>query len=282
MRIVKDELEIFEVLKLLKAGHENAKNVGFVPTMGALHEGHISLIDLANKECDIVICSIFVNPTQFNNPDDLKTYPRTIEADIALLEQSDCDILLLPDVDAVYPNGVTDYEIDLGGLDNSMEGEFRPGHFKGVCMVVERFFEMVKPDRAYFGKKDFQQLAIIRKMVSVRNLGITIVGAPIKRLENGLAMSSRNALLTETERQNSSLIYKALLSGTEMAKSNKNANVISDHIASFFQNTEMEIEYIAIIDNDTLKFVEEINSNTTVCIVVYHSQVRLLDNMQFS
>lgn len=281
MIIVKNQREILEAIETAKIEKPEAI-IGFVPTMGALHEGHMSLIETAKSQSDIVVCSIFVNPTQFNNPDDLKTYPRTIDADRKLLEEKGCDILLLPDVKDVYPNGEQPYSIDLDGIDKSMEGAFRPGHFKGVCMVVERFFEMVQPDIAFFGKKDFQQLAVIRKMTAVRNLPIEIIGVPIKRAENGLALSSRNALLTEKEREDASFISRALKSGLDFSKTNTNAASIAQHIEAQFKGTAMEVEYVAIIDNDTLEPVEEVSANSTVCTVVYYGKVRLLDNMQFA
>jgi pantoate--beta-alanine ligase len=279
--IVKNQREILEAIETAKIEKPEAI-IGFVPTMGALHEGHMSLIESAKSQSDIVVCSIFVNPTQFNNPDDLKTYPRTIDADRQLLEEKGCDILLLPDVKDVYPNGEQPYSIDLGGIDKSMEGAFRPGHFKGVCMVVERFFEMVQPDKAFFGKKDFQQLAVVRKMTAVRNLPIEIVGVPIKRAENGLALSSRNALLTEQQREDASLISRALKSGLEFSKANNNAAATAQHIEAQFEGTAMEVEYVAIIDNDTLEPVDTVSTNSSVCTVVYYGKVRLLDNMQFA
>lgn len=281
MLIVKNTSEIQKAIAQLKLGNE-FKKVGYVPTMGALHEGHMSLIELAKKQADIVVCSVFVNPTQFNNSDDLATYPRTEEADAELLKSNGCDILLLPNVADVYPNGTEAYEIDLEGLDKVMEGEFRPGHFNGVCMVVERFFEMVKPDIAFFGMKDFQQLAIIRKMVAIRNLDLEIVGAPIKRNEMGLALSSRNSLLSVKEREEAALIYQSLLGGVETYKSTTNAAAIKTAIQRFYDNSKLVVEYIAIVDNNTLQEVSNANDNCTICIVVFCGKVRLIDNMQLA
>jgi pantoate--beta-alanine ligase len=279
--ITENQSEIIEAIKTAKIQKSDAI-VGFIATMGALHEGHMSLIELAKNQCDIVVCSVFVNPSQFNNPDDLATYPRTIAEDQKLLENAGCDILLLPSVSAVYPNGILPYDIDLEGLDEGMEGTFRPGHFTGVCMVVQRFLEMVQPNKAYFGKKDYQQLAIIRKMVAIRKMDVEIVGAPIKRAENGLALSSRNALLSEAQLATAPQIYQALKSGLQFSLFNKNAAAIKNHIESQFLNTEMEPEYVAIVNNDTLAPVEEVDENCTVCIVVFSGKVRLLDNVQFS
>jgi len=278
--ITKNETETHAALEAFKLKNPNAI-IGFVPTMGALHEGHLSLIREAKNQCDFVVCSIFVNPTQFNNADDLKRYPRTIEADQVLLESVACDLLLVPTVDAVYPSGVPAYEIDLEGLDQGMEGQFRPGHFKGVCMVVERLFAMVLPQKGFFGAKDFQQLAVIRKMKAVRNLPIEIIGVTIKRAENGLALSSRNALLSDEERENAQLIYRALEAGVDFGQMNRNSTDIVAKIQSFFTGTDFEVEYIAIVDNDTLLTVDAVNENATICIVVYYRNVRLIDNIPF-
>ena len=279
--ITKNQSEFNAALKAAKIKNPDAI-VGFVPTMGALHEGHGSLIDIAVNQCDIVICSIFVNPTQFNNAEDLATYPRTLIPDQKLLEKAGCHILLIPTVKAVYPNGILPYQIDLEGLDEEMEGAFRPGHFNGVCMVVQRLLEIVTPHKAYFGKKDFQQLAIIRKMAIIRELDVEIIGVPIKRAENGLALSSRNALLSSAQLEKAPLIYSALQSGLKFSISNKNADAIIRHIESHFLGTQMEVEYTAIVNNDTLRPVEEVDKNSTVCIVVFSGQVRLIDNMQFA
>lgn len=261
---------------------ENAPKIGLVMTMGALHEGHMALIAQAKRQCTHVVCSIFVNPAQFNNPNDLATYPRTLEEDIALLSENDCDIVFAPDVDTVYPDKNKDYQIDLEGIDEGMEGTFRPGHFKGVCMVVERFFEMTQPDYAYFGKKDFQQLAIVQKLAEKRKLSVEIVGVPIARAANGLAMSSRNQLLTEAEKEAAGLISTALKKGLVFAIKNKSAQAIKEHILEQFEGTSFEVEYVSIVNNKTLKPVTEVDSDTTVCIVVYCRTVRLLDNMQFA
>ena len=282
MKVAKNEKELARALGLAKA--KNPKIIiGFVPTMGALHSGHISLIKQAQKACDFVVCSIFVNPSQFNNARDLKVYPRTAEADQKLLEEANCDLLFLPTFEVVYPKGIPTYSIDLKGLDQGMEGAFRPGHFNGVCMVVERFFELISPNKSFFGLKDFQQLAIIRKMTKIRNLPIEIIASPIARAKNGLALSSRNTLLTEEQRTNAGLISKALKAGIQKSKEIKESNVIKKHITSFFEGqTEMAVEYVEIVENENLAPVAEIDDNCTVCIVVFYGNVRLIDNMQFS
>lgn len=280
MIIVNNQEETQKAIQRLKSDN-NAMKVGFIPTMGALHEGHMSLIRLAKETADIVVCSIFVNPTQFNNSNDLAVYPRTEEADAALLEANGCDILLLPTVKDVYPDSTKKYEIDLEGLDLGMEGEFREGHFNGVCMVVERFFEMVKPDKAYFGLKDFQQISIVRKMVEIRGLKVDVVGAPIKRDDFGLALSSRNLLLTEEERRDASLIYRSLRGGLDCFEKSNNANTIEKAIRKFYEGSELEVEYIAIVNNKTLQEVDIVDKESSVCIAVFYKGVRLIDNMQF-
>jgi pantoate--beta-alanine ligase len=279
--ITRNQSEIVAAIKSAKLEKSDVV-FGFIATMGALHDGHMSIIELAKNQCDIVICSIFVNPAQFNNPKDLETYPRTLSADKKLLENNGCDILLLPTVEAVYPEGILPYDINLEGLDAGMEGTFRPGHFTGVCMVVQRFLEMVAPDKAYFGKKDFQQLAIIQKMAAIRNLPVEIVGAPIKRAENGLALSSRNALLTDQQRESASLIYRALKEGMTNYQLHPESETIRAKIEASFKNSEFTIEYIAIVHNNSLKEVAIADENCSVCIVVFCENVRLLDNMQFA
>ncbi|MFT5819634.1 MAG: pantoate--beta-alanine ligase [Crocinitomix sp.] len=281
MIITRNQSEIVAAIKSAKLEKSDVV-FGFIATMGALHDGHMSIIELAKNQCDIVICSIFVNPAQFNNPKDLETYPRTLSADKKLLENNGCDILLLPTVEAVYPEGILPYDINLEGLDAGMEGTFRPGHFTGVCMVVQRFLEMVAPDKAYFGKKDFQQLAIIQKMAAIRNLPVEIVGAPIKRAENGLALSSRNALLTDQQRESASLIYRALKEGMTNYQLHPESETIRAKIEASFKNSEFTIEYIAIVHNNSLKEVAIADENCSVCIVVFCENVRLLDNMQFA
>ena len=281
MITTKNKEELDKALTNIQQSFESPK-IGLVMTMGALHDGHMELIALAKQQCTHVICSIFVNPTQFNNPADLATYPRTLASDIALLKEHDCDLVFAPDVDTVYPSGTNEYSIDLQGLDEGMEGTFRPGHFKGVCMVVERFLRLVKPDFAYFGKKDFQQLAIVKKLVEIRKLPVQIVGVPIARASNGLALSSRNQLLTVDEREAAGLISRALRSGINHARNDQHSENIQREIFRKFENTSFEVEYVAIIDNDTLSPVTIVDANSTVCIVVYCRTVRLLDNMQFA
>lgn len=258
------------------------KKVGFVPTMGALHNGHISLLNRAKSENNLAVASVFVNPTQFNNPDDLKKYPRTIDADKVLLEKFGCDVLFFPSVDEIYPEK-DNTVFDLGGLDTLMEGKFRPGHFNGVAMVVKRLLEIVQPDNAYFGEKDFQQLAIIRYMVKSEKLPVTIISCPTLRESSGLAMSSRNMRLTEEEKVEAAAIYKALLEAKENAKIFSPQKVKELFESAITLNPFFEFEYFEIVDSETLLAVEEWNPQrkATACVAVWIRDVRLIDNITF-
>ena len=253
--------------------------IGFVPTMGALHQGHISLVQRAASENDTVVVSIFVNPTQFNDKRDLERYPRNLEADIMLLSDQGCHVVFAPGVDEVYPE--PDNRIfDFGHMDKVMEGKFRPGHFNGVAQVVSRLFDMVKPDRAYFGLKDFQQLAIIQNMVQQLQLAVEIVPCPIVRESNGLAMSSRNELLTKDERENAALIYKMLSISDEWRNTRSLYEVEQSISAGINENPYLETEYVEIVDEDTLEHVTDWHQpgRKVVCVAVWCGKVRLIDN----
>lgn len=275
-------LQTAEDLKnfITETKNKNLK-IGFAPTMGALHKGHLSLYERAKKENDIVVSSIFVNPTQFNNSEDLEKYPRTIESDIQLLaETENVDAVYIPRVEDLYPNGLDRKNYDFAGLENEMEGKSRPGHFDGVGTVVEEFFRQVQPDNAYFGEKDFQQLMIIKKLVENLNLPINIVGMPIFREENGLAMSSRNMRLTETERENAKLIYQTLVKVNEMFR-NTELTDIHNFVEKTFEKSDFELEYFIIADEETLKEAHSIepNKNYRAFMVVLVNGVRLIDNI---
>ena len=271
--------ELRNAIQELKSSNEST-TVGFVPTMGALHEGHLSLVKKASEQTDIVIVSIFVNPAQFNDKSDLAKYPRTIEDDIKKLESTDCKVLFFPTEDVIYPDGIPDYKIDLNGLDKVMEGKYRDDHFDGVCMVVERLFEIVQPDKAFFGLKDFQQLAIIKHMVMVRNLDVEIVPVPIVRSEQGLALSSRNALLDDNHQNAALKIYQTLQLAVEWAPKYESVKKMQDDLIQFFNQGELELEYLEIVDNDTLQPVDEIRPGISCCIAAYCGSVRLIDNIQ--
>ncbi len=275
------------LMKLLAPLRLEGKRISFVPTMGALHRGHISLVDRARKECDIVVCSIFVNPTQFNNPGDLKNYPRTVKQDSAMLEKALVDIVFLPSVEEMYAPGEIEETFDFGMLDKVMEGAQRPGHFKGVAIIVSKLFEIVRPHKAYFGEKDFQQLTIIRELVNQRKsltYGIEIIGCETVREQSGLAMSSRNMRLTEDERKEAANIYKALsMIKSEWKKSNtNNAEIINKAIKVIEQNGMMKVEYLEIADEKTLMPVNSENQGKLLrCFAAIQlGNVRLIDNMK--
>lgn len=265
----------------IKSQKEQRKTIGFAPTMGALHAGHISLYEEAYKENDVVISSIFVNPTQFNNPEDLEKYPRTVDDDIKKLEDSNLvDAVYVPRVEDIYPNGMDRKQYNFGGIENEMEGAARPGHFDGVGTVVEELFVQVQPDNAYFGEKDFQQLKIIEKLVEVLDLKIKIHGVKIHREENGLAMSSRNMRLSEIEKETSALIYKTLNRVNEWFKV-ISVPEIKARVEEIFDREDMDLEYFLIAEEGTLKEVDFFSTDDDfrAFIVVNVGKVRLIDNL---
>ena len=279
-------MEIFKTKKTLldyiERQKEMGKKVGFAPTMGALHDGHISLYEAARKENDLVISSIFVNPTQFNNASDLEKYPRTIEKDIEILEKSALvDAVYIPEVTDIYPEGLKSKEYNFDGLENEMEGKFRPGHFNGVGTVVEELFRQVKPDNAYFGDKDYQQLAIIKKLVEKLNLPIKIHGVPIYREKNGLAMSSRNKRLDHEQCEAAKVIYETLVKVNDWFRI-ITVSEIYQRVKDIFENQRgMVLEYFEIADEATLKETDFFykDRNYRAFIVVFVGDVRLIDNM---
>jgi pantoate--beta-alanine ligase len=254
--------------------------IGFVPTMGALHEGHISLIKKALTENEVVIASIFVNPNQFNNPTDLEKYPRTPHEDIQRLENSGCHIAFIPDVVTIYPEDFNPPKVDLGTLEKVMEGKHRPGHFQGVVTVVYRMFDIIKPTNAYFGRKDFQQVAIIKAMKKALNLPVNVIECPTLRDEKGLALSSRNLLLSQDHIKTAYHIYETLSFGKSLVGIANPAEA-KKLMVDYFAASEMELEYIEIVHPVTLielsnKWVE----GATACIVAYCGNVRLIDNLE--
>lgn len=256
------------------------KTIGFVPTMGALHKGHLELVRTALSQNDAVVVSIFVNPIQFNNPEDLKKYPRTLESDLAQLEGAGCSAVFYPSVDEMYPEP-DQTEFDFGNLDKVMEGKFRSGHFRGVGVVVKKFFEIVTPDRAYFGEKDFQQLAIIKHMVNSLKLPVTIVNCPTVREPDGLAMSSRNARLTETERAAAPEIYAALLKAADNYSWLTPEGLSKMIMGEIEQNALFRVEYAEIVDETTLSPIQdwEDAEHARICVAVFLGEVRLIDNI---
>lgn len=279
MRVVKT---ISELKSLISGYKQENKTVGLVPTMGALHTGHKSLVDRARKENDIVVVSVFVNPTQFNNKQDLATYPRTEERDCALLEAAGCDVVFMPAVEEVYPEP-DNRQFDLGAVAEVMEGAHRPGHFNGVAQIVSKLFGFVEPDRAYFGEKDFQQIAVIRKMVQLDGFKLQIVACPIKREDDGLALSSRNVRLTAEQRQLAPNIYRVLKESCNFAKSHTVAETEKFVVDSLNALPQMEVEYYSIVDALTMQPVSDWADadSITGCITVYCGEVRLIDNIAY-
>jgi len=273
MLLVKTKRELGQVLK-------DAGKIGFVPTMGALHQGHISLVERAVCENQTVVTSIFVNPTQFNDAHDLERYPQTLEADLALLEKAGCHLVFAPSVSEVYPEPDT-RKFDFGKLETVMEGKHRPGHFNGVAQVVSKLFEMVNPDKAYFGLKDFQQLAIIKDMVKQLQLNVEIVSCPIVREENGLAMSSRNELLTPEQRENAVGISKTLFSAKELAEGKSVSELKRWAVETINKNPFLNVEYIEIVNSETLQATDNWDEEGTkiICAAVFCGKVRLIDNV---
>ena len=279
-------MEIIREVALLRRRVEEEKqcgrSVGLVPTMGALHAGHVSLIDRARKENDIVVVSVFVNPTQFNNPEDLRTYPRTEEADCEKMTSAGVDIAFIPSVEEVYPEPDTRV-FDLGPVTEVMEGPMRPGHFNGVAQIVSKLFDMVLPHRAYFGEKDFQQIAVIRRMVELEGFDIDIIDCPIMREDDGLAMSSRNVRLTPSQREIAPAIHKALVASLDFAKAHSVKETIQSVINEINAQSEMEVEYYEIVDSLTMQPISDwAECNCPVgCITVYCGEVRLIDNIKY-
>lgn len=280
MQIVR---KINELKRNLDAARALGKTIGFVPTMGALHDGHLSLIHQARKDNNIVVVSVFVNPTQFNNPEDLRTYPRTEKEDVEKLIDANVDFAFIPEVEEMYPEPDT-RQFDLGPVAEVMEGAMRPGHFNGVAQVVSKLFDIVKPDRAYFGEKDFQQIAVIRKMAQLEGFdGIKIVACPIKRETDGLAMSSRNVRLTTQQREIAPAIHRTLASSVEWAKDHTVKEVekyVVDEINSFPQ---MSVEYYQIVDGATMQPIDDWSQSKQPvgCVTVYCGDVRLIDNIKY-
>lgn len=279
MLIIKEAGELEQYVARAK---NNGRSIGFVPTMGALHRGHLSLVERCVKENDESVVSVFVNPTQFNNANDLATYPRTEEEDARLLAEAGVSVVFMPSVEAVYPDGTErDHEFDLGAAAEVMEGKYRPGHFQGVAQVVSRLFLLVRPDRAYFGEKDFQQIAVIRRMAATESIPVEIVACPIKRDKDGLALSSRNLLLTPQQRKVAPEIHRILEESVEYSKNHPvyaTKNMVTEHLDAV---PEMKVEYFEIVDGLSLGSVDEWDQADYIvgCITVYCGKVRLIDNI---
>ena len=254
--------------------------IGFVPTMGALHQGHISLLKESKKVCDITVCSVFVNPNQFNDKGDLASYPRTPEADIKLLEEAGCDIVFMPSVEEIYPKKDTRV-FDFGTIDKVLDGAYRPGHFNGVAQVVSRLFNIVKPHKAFFGLKDYQQVLVIKKMVEQLQLKVEIVPCPILRESDGLAMSSRNTLLSVEERKAASLVPQIMQEAKTLSTIMSLADVKSKLLSEVGTNPLLKVDYIEFCDADTLLPVTEIKAvKKIICLAaIFSGKIRLIDNL---
>ena len=280
MKVVKTNKALEKALAQFR---KQGSTIGFVPTMGALHEGHLSLIRQALKKNDVVVCSIFVNPTQFNNATDLAKYPRTLQKDRVMLEKAGCTILYAPSVEEVYPENLeTAVKFSFKGLDKMMEGKFRPGHFKGMAQVVKRLLDLVQPDDLYMGQKDFQQFTIVAHMLKTLKMKTKLVVCPILREENGLAMSSRNERLRPDLRSRAALIYKTLKAAKSKLKT-MDMREIEKWALQKMRVPDFTPEYFSIVDGYTLKPVENTADHTYIvaCTAVWAGDVRLIDNMIF-
>ena len=281
MKIFRTKQELQQELSGIRK--EN-KVITLVPTMGALHEGHLSLINYAKPSTDVTICSIFVNPTQFNDPKDLEKYPRPIENDIALLESVGCDILFLPSVEEMYPENEPQWQIDLGDLDRIWEGEHRPGHFQGVTQIVYKLFDLVKPNQACFGQKDFQQVMVIQRMLEIKNLDIKLLICPIVRNEKGLALSSRNARLTEAGKENALTLIKSLRYIKDNLDNKSVEELLEGAKAIIASNPEVELEYLSICETKSLTPITKLEEGKEYVglIAAWVENVRLIDNILLS
>tara|TARA_B100001250_G_C19721566_1_gene754106 strand:- start:298 stop:1134 length:837 start_codon:yes stop_codon:yes gene_type:complete len=276
MKVFKTKLELLSYLN----PYRKRKSVGFIPTMGALHNGHLQLIKVSKKECEITICTIFVNPTQFNNPADFESYPNALATDLETLQQIGCDIVYVPSIDDLYDKETKAKEFNFGTIENGMEGEFRPGHFNGMATIIEKFFQIINPTKAFFGQKDLQQLQIVKALVKQINATIKIVGVPTVRDSNGLAKSSRNKLLSEKAKKQATLIYKCL----NYCVKNKETGIekLKLHIKHQFESEEnIKLEYVEIVNLNTMIPIKKWQgkNKNAICIAAYIDGVRLIDNI---
>lgn len=278
MKVLKTIEETKDTILRLR---EEGKSVGFVPTMGALHEGHLSLLSESISDNDVSVVSIFVNPIQFNNKEDLKKYPRTLEEDCEKLKDAGCDIVFAPSAEEMYPEEAEE-KYDFGKLERVMEGAHRPGHFNGVAVVVKRLFDICTPHRAYFGEKDFQQLVIIRALVEMENIPLEIIACPIIRESDGLAMSSRNVRLSSDERKVAPAIYNSLKNIIEQKLINSASKCLRSEMEKLNAMPGMQVEYLLLADENTLEAVQDWdeNRNLRVFIATFLGDIRLIDNLK--
>lgn len=278
-------MEIFKQIAPLKAFLKDlkglGKSIGLVPTMGALHAGHISLIKTSKAQNHLTVSSIFVNPIQFNNQNDLLKYPRSIEKDTELLKSAGCDVLFNPEIQEIYPEKSV-LSLDFGHLDKTMEGQYRPGHFSGVALVVSKFFNIVQPDHAYFGQKDWQQFAVIQKLVNELNFNIRLHSVATLREPDGLALSSRNQRLTAEQRQKAIVFYKGLLHARDALKAGKNLKEVKTQVKTIIeQYADVRLEYFELVNSKNLNTLENVHASEypIMCIAGYVGEIRLIDNL---
>lgn len=281
MSILKSS-DVTQLKDQVKAWRSKGRSIGFVPTMGALHQGHLSLIAKAQEECDHVVCSIFVNPTQFNDARDFERYPRTIEQDVKMLADQGCDLVFTPSPSDIYPNGTEFHDIlPMHGLDEVMEGAHRPGHFRGVVQVVKRLFELVEPDKAYFGLKDYQQYSIVKWLTRHYQLPVKIVGVETIREENGLAMSSRNRLLTEEDKELAPLLHEVLKESAERYRCGEEVahiRILAEQRLT--QIPGLKLDYFELADADTLQPVHQSgHASVRAFVAAFMGAIRLIDNV---
>lgn len=278
MELIKDIQTMRSYIKRIQEG----KIVGFVPTMGHLHEGHLSLIRKGREESDVLVVSIFVNPTQFEPGGDFKSYPRNLEWDMKLAEAEGVDVILAPSVEEMYPGGYSTFVEVEGHLTSILEGESRPGHFRGVTTILAKLFNIVSPDRTYFGEKDYQQALVVKKLVRDLNLNTEIVTLPTVREKDGLALSSRNSYLTPAERKAATVLYQSLLTAKkDIARGIRDATVISSHMEDLIREEPLaRIDYVAVIDPETLRRVERVEKEVLVAVAAKIGQTRLIDNLK--
>lgn len=278
MQVIKNISDLRTILGRVRS---EGKSIGFVPTMGALHDGHLSLVDIAGSQTQFVVVSIFVNPTQFNDKGDLERYPRDLQRDVQLLSTTGCQLVFAPEVNEIYPEPDT-RQFNFGMLEQVMEGKFRPGHFNGVAQVVSKLFAIVEPDKAFFGQKDFQQLAIIREMVKKLSLPVEIVSCPIVREPDGLAMSSRNMLLTPEQRANATHISATLFEAVNKKEQLSVEELCSWVVNRINRNDYLQTEYFEIVDSVTLQPVKSWTDGgrKVGCIAVHCGKIRLIDNIE--
>lgn len=281
MKLIQTKNELLQYIEEVKA---EKKSVGFIPTMGALHEGHLTLVKQSVAENDTTVVSVFVNPTQFNNKADLEKYPRNVQKDAEMLQKVGCNCVFAPSPEEMYSKDEIEkpFEFDFGGMDAVMEGKFRPSHFNGVVQVVSKLFKLVQPDKSYFGLKDFQQLAIIHRMVEVMKFPVEIIDCPIIREPSGLAMSSRNERLTPEQRKNAAKISEVLFESRTFAPSKSPQELINWVVEQINNALDLDVEYFDIVDRKTLQSIEKWGKDAVGCIAVFCGEVRLIDNIEFT